>query len=98
LNGDYRYQLTAVGGPGGQLYVAKEISNGEFTIAGGTPSLKVSWQVTGVRHDASAISNRTPVEQDKPAAERGKYLDPAAFGKPDTLRAHRAADRPRPIV
>jgi len=52
VNGDFRYQLTAVGRPSPGLYIAQEISGGSFQIAGGTPGGKVSWQVSGVRHDA----------------------------------------------
>ena len=51
LNIDYRYQLTAVGGPGPNLYVAQKISGNRFRIAGGAPGLEVSWQVTGIRND-----------------------------------------------
>lgn len=82
LNADFRYQLTAIGAPAANLYVADEIANRQFRIAGGKPHLKVSWQVTGVRHDASARNNHTPVEEDKAPQDRGKYLDPAAFGRP----------------
>jgi hypothetical protein len=85
LNGDFRYQLTAVGAPAANLYIAKEISGGQFKIAGGKPGLKVSWQVTGVRHDAAARNNHVPIEEEKPTGERGKYLDPAAFGKPASM-------------
>ena len=42
---------------------------------------RVSWQVTGIRKDAYANANRIPVEEDKSAAERGRYLHPSAFGK-----------------
>jgi hypothetical protein len=87
LNGDFRYQLTAVGGPGANLYVADEISKGQFKIAGGTPSLRVSWQVTGIRHDPSSRLNRKPVEEEKVGQDRGKYLRPAAFGQPESMRA-----------
>ena len=44
--------------------------------------MKVSWQVTGIRHDAFADAHRIPVEEDKPAGERGKYLHPEARNKP----------------
>ena len=40
----------------------------------------MSWQVTGVRHDAWANANRIPVEQSKPDKERGRYLHPELFG------------------
>ncbi len=65
LNIDYRYQLTAVGGPGPNLYVAQKISGNQFSIAGGAPGLEVSWQVTGIRNDTWARENRIQVEVDK---------------------------------
>jgi len=83
LNRDFRYQLTAVGAPGPNLYIAEEISNNTFKIAGGSPHMKVSWQVTGIRHDVYAEQNRIPVEQDKIGEERGHYLYPQGFGKPE---------------
>jgi len=84
LNSDFRYQLTAVGGPGPGLYIAQEIQNGSFRIAGGTPGLKVSWQVTGVRQDAYAKANPLVVEVEKPEQERGYYIHPQLFGQPPT--------------
>ncbi|MFZ4663380.1 MAG: hypothetical protein ACOYNY_40620 [Caldilineaceae bacterium] len=82
LNQEFRYQLTAIGGPGPNLYIAKTIENNRFQIAGGSPALTVSWQVTGVRHDPYAEQNRIQVEVDKPAEERGTYLYPEAYGAP----------------
>ena len=79
LNKDFRYQLTAIGAPGPNLYIAKEISGNRFRIAGGKPGMKVSWQVTGVRHDALADAHRVQVEENKPGAERGTYLHPELF-------------------
>jgi hypothetical protein len=35
LNGDLRYQLTAIGGAAPNLHVAEEISENRFKIAGG---------------------------------------------------------------
>jgi len=80
LNQDFRYQLTAIGAPGPNLYVAKEVSGNRFRIAGGKPHAKVSWQVTGIRHDAYANANRIPNVVEKPGAERGTYLHPELFG------------------
>jgi hypothetical protein len=85
LNKDFRYQLTAIGAPGPNLYVSKEIQhNNRFRIAGGTGGLKVSWQVTGIRQDAYAEAHRTPIEEDKPAQVRGYYLNPEEHGQPRT--------------
>ena len=83
LNGDYRYQLTAIGAAAPNLHIAQEVANHQFSIAGGAPGMKVSWQVTGVRHDAFAQANPLVVELDKPANERGFYLHPALYGQPE---------------
>ncbi len=84
LNRDFRYQLTSLGAPGPNLYVAAEVSNNQFKIAGGVPGGRVSWQVTGIRQDAFANANRIVVEVDKPDNERGTYLHAEAFGQPAT--------------
>jgi hypothetical protein len=81
LNKDFRYQLTCIGGFG-PVYVAHEISNNKFHIAGGKPGLKVSWQVTAIRHDAYAEAYGSPVEVEKPTGERGHYLHPELFPVP----------------
>ncbi len=80
LNKDYRYQLTSIGA-WAPVYVAEEIANNRFTISGGKPGQKVSWQVTGTRRDAWAEQNRIVVESEKPQSEKGKYLAPKAYGK-----------------
>ncbi len=82
LNKDFRYQLTAIGKPSPNLHIAKEISGNRFQVAGGTPGSKVSWQVTGIRHDPYAEENRVIVEEAKPVNERGTYLYPQGYGKP----------------
>jgi hypothetical protein len=43
LNKDFRYQLTPIGAPGPNLYIAQEVQDNRFQIAGGTPGMKVSW-------------------------------------------------------
>ena len=91
LNRDFRYQLTAIGGPGPNLYVAEEIRDNRFQIAGGQPGMRVSWQVTGVRHDAYAEAYRTPVEEVKPAQQRGTYLHPELFPQSEDGKIKRAA-------
>jgi hypothetical protein len=82
LNRDFRYQLTAIGAPGPNLHIAHEISGALFSIAGGVPGMKVSWQVTGIRQDAWANAHRIAVEEEKPEAERGYYLHPELYGQP----------------
>ena len=87
LNRDFRYQLTAIGAPGPNLYVATKVSGNRFKIAGGTPGGEVSWQVTGVRQDAWANAHRIAVEEKKPEAERGSYLHPREYGHPESVAA-----------
>jgi hypothetical protein len=65
-----------------QAIVKDEIANNRFTILTDKPNVKVSWQVTGIRHDAYAKAHPVVVEVDKPASERGRYLTPDAFGQP----------------
>jgi hypothetical protein len=85
INRDPSYQLTCVGGYA-PVYVAEEIQDHRFRIAGGTPGLKVSWQVTAARSDRAIEKYRVPVEQEKPASERGRYLNPDLYGMPETSR------------
>jgi hypothetical protein len=64
--------------------VITEITGNQFTIKTDKPNVKVSWQVTGIRQDAFANANRIPVEEEKSAEERGKYLYPKEHGKPES--------------
>lgn len=82
LNRDFRYQLTALNASAPNIYIAQEIRDGCFKIAGGVARMKVCWQVTGIRQDAYANANRIEVEAEKPVTERGRYLHPEAFGQP----------------
>jgi hypothetical protein len=90
LNGDFRYQLTAVGGAAPNLHVAEEVSENRFKIAGGEGGMRVCWQVTGTRKDPWAAANPFEVEQDKPQEERGRYLEPALYGAPEEQSVMRA--------
>ena len=83
LNRDFRYQLTAIGAPGPNLYIAEKVTNNQFRVGGGKPGMEVSWQITGIRHDAWADAHRTPVEDTKSDRERGFYLHPELYGQPE---------------
>jgi hypothetical protein len=83
LNRDFRYQLTPIGAPGPNLYIAEKVHYSQFKIAGGKPGMEVSWQVTGIRQDVWAEANRIQVEEDKPGVEQGYYLHPELFGQPE---------------
>ena len=97
LNKDFRYQLTVIG-DFAQAIVAQEIQNNRFTIRTDKPNIKVSWQVTGIRHDKFAEKYRIPVEEDKQGEDVGKYLHPDAYGLPETMGIdykHRKAQEER---
>jgi hypothetical protein len=79
LNGDFRYQLTAMNSFA-RATITQEIHDGKFRIRTSRPNVKVSWQVTGIRHDAYANAHRIPTEEVKPPSEQGHYLHPELFG------------------
>lgn len=82
LNREFRYQLTVVDDSDEfvQAKVTQEMRDNQFVIRTSRPGTKVSWQVTGVRHDAWAEAHRIPTEENKVGAERGKYIHPELFG------------------
>ena len=86
LNMEFRYQLTCIGGFA-QVYIADKIKDGKFKIAGGSPGLEVSWQVTGIRQDPYAVKNRIQVEVEKEAEYKGSYLNADAYDQPKTKSA-----------
>jgi hypothetical protein len=88
INRDPSYILTPVGSAMPNLYVAKEIENNHFQIAGGTPDGKVSWQVTGTRDDLYERKYPTQTEVTKDDQERGKYHHPDLYGQPDEKGIH----------
>jgi hypothetical protein len=85
LNKDFRYQLTVMG-TFAQAIVSKEVSGNSFEIKTSQPNVKVSWQVTGVRHDAWANAHRVVPEVDKEPQNKGKYLAPKEAGQPESLK------------
>ena len=87
LNRDFRYQLTAIGTPQAGLFVSREVAHHEFTVAGGVPGARVSWQVTGVRHDPWANAHPIQARQAKSDSDRGFYIVPELYGQPKTKSA-----------
>ncbi len=73
LNKDFRYQLTVIG-TFAQAIVMEKIKGNIFKIKTDKPNVEVSWQVTGIRHDKFAEDKQTKVEEEKPAADKGKCL------------------------
>lgn len=82
INIDFRYSLTAIGAPAPGLYIAQEVVDNLFRIAGGQPGMKVSWEVKARRNDPYARAYAAPVEVQKVGRERGRYLQPHLYGQP----------------
>lgn len=85
LNKDFRYLGTAIGQPMPNLYLSGEVRKRFFglfgtpviKLSGGAPNGKVSWQVTGIRHDPFILANPIIPEVDKgpgEAADKGEYI------------------------
>ena len=81
LNSDLRYQLTVIG-TFAQAIVAEKVKQNRFTIRTSAPNVEVSWQVTGVRSDPMIQKHPFRAVEDKPARERGTYLNPQAYDQP----------------
>ena len=87
LNRDFRYQLTVIDSGENDLLLARvyrKMEANAFIIKTNVPRVEVSWQVTGIRHDAWAQKNRIPNAIEKPAGEKGTLLHPEAFGQPES--------------
>jgi hypothetical protein len=84
INSNPSYQLTPIGAAMPNLYIAVEISNGQFVIAGGAPNKKVSWQITAERNDPYMQQNpqKREVVVIKEGERKGKYLNPELYGQP----------------
>ena len=79
LNMEFRYQLTCIG-DFAQAIIKEKIRDNQFRIKTDKPNIEVSWMVSGVRHDAAALYYAKPNVVEKSADEKGKYLNPEAFG------------------
>jgi hypothetical protein len=69
LNRDFRYQLTVVGRSFARAIVWQRIRHNRFRIRTDRPLTLVSWQVTGIRHDAFANAHRIQPEIAKAAVD-----------------------------
>jgi hypothetical protein len=92
------YQLTCIGGYA-PVYVGEKVSGNQFKIAGGTPSLEVSWQVTAIRNDPYLRDHPVQAEVDKEADEIGKYQYPEGYRQPQSMAfGNELAQAPEPAV
>ena len=93
LNQSFRYQLTTIRSFA-RAIVWREVRHNSFVIRTASPRVKVSWQVTGVRHDAYARAHRIKVDIAKAPADRGRFLSPRELGKPAGFRSPAADSVP----
>jgi hypothetical protein len=85
LNERFRYQLTTIRSFS-RAVVWREVHDNNFVIRTRRPHVRVSWQVTGIRHDAYARAHRIAVEVPKARRDRGHFLAPRELGRPERLR------------
>ena len=85
INKDFRYQLTVMG-TFAQAIISKEVSDNKFEISTNQPNVKVSWEVKGVRNDAHMRKFPFVAVEEKSAAQKGHYIDPAAYNQPENKR------------
>ncbi len=85
LNEKFRYQLTTIRSFS-RAVVWREVRNNSFVIRTRRPHVRVSWQLTGIRHDAYARAHRIAVEVPKAARDRDRFLAPRELGRPERLR------------
>ncbi len=97
INKDFRYQLTVIGSFA-RAIIAKEIRDGQFEIRTDAPKVKVSWRVEGVRNDRFVQKYGAPVEVEKPAFMKGKYLSPELYGKDPSRGAFYLAPATVPLL
>lgn len=93
INTDFRYQLTAIGAAAPNLHVAREVTDNRFEIAGGSPGLRVSWQITARRNDAYMQQYPFQVEEPKTGIENGTYLCPECHDQPESASTHAAIEK-----
>lgn len=94
INRDPSYTLTPIGAPMPGLYVAVEVRDNRFKVAGGKPGAKVSWRVSGVRNDRYVKAYGAQAEVAKPKSKVGTYTRPELYGMPAS-RGEEALDRDR---
>ncbi len=81
-NNNYAYSLTPIGQQA-SVYIKQEVQNKQFTIAGGSPGMKVSWMLSAERNDPYMQQNPQlrDVEVAKTGDASGKYLMPDLYGQ-----------------
>ncbi len=97
LNQDFRYLGTPIAEPMPSLHISSEVHKyffgllgaPVFTISGGEPGGRVSWQVTGIRHDIYIEQNPSKTEVNKGQGElvpKGTFLYPDLFNADGTQK------------
>jgi hypothetical protein len=77
LNEEFRYLATPIGEPMPGLFLSREVARNRFVISGGAPGGRVSWQITGIRHDPYIEANPIVVEvekTDETVVKKGEYV------------------------
>jgi hypothetical protein len=78
LNRSFRYQFFPLSGTAPGLYLKEGADDdAHFTVSGGTPGGRISWQITGIRHDRFIQAYPVHVEVEKGEGQpvkKGEYI------------------------
>ncbi len=86
INRNVRYILTPIGAPA-QVWIAEKVDNsGRFVIKSSVPNIEVSWLVIAERNDKWAQRYKPTDVVEKEPENKGRYLDPSLYEKPDYVR------------
>lgn len=89
LNTDIQYQLTVIDTGDSEEFVlakvTKKYDGTSFKIRTSTPNVEVNWQVSGRRHDPTSEHIPLQVERNKVGDQKGRYLEPGAYGKDESF-------------
>ncbi len=94
LNGEYRYQLRPLGASAPDLFLKSKIKDNRFTIAGGVPNGRASWQVSGIRRDPYILAHPIVPEVTKGSdtlVPQGEYLHPELYPEEEGKTIYRIA-------
>lgn len=95
ININFSYQLTAIGAPAKDIYVAEEVKGNAFKISGGNSNQKISWVVYAERNDKYIQTYPVVKEVEVEKRTKGKYIRPELYGKSRAFSLFSNTDEPK---
>lgn len=97
INREPRYQLTVIS-TFAQAIIGEKVKDNRFSIRTSQPNVEVSWEVKAIRNDRFVQRFGAPIEVEKEAAVRGRYIHPALYDQPieKAMFFHPSTQTPEP--